>query len=288
MRNLNFSYEFSAHQAPSDPHWQPNILWQQVARRSPRVAVGPATDKIAQLHKINAKLRRDLAAAKRDAAAAQERLQRRLAADLHDGPAQLVGLALLYLDGLAPGSAADAAAREQATVSFDRVRGALADAMREIRDLAVGAAPPDLEAKSLADVIAAAAHAHARRTGTQAELQLDGLAPALDVPAAVATCVYRMLQEGLHNAFKHAGGADVRIVAENAGATLRVAVHDAGPGFCLDGSSEPEGRASRLGLAGLRGRIEALGGLFEIVTGAGAGTRLVACFKLDDFGVANG
>jgi len=101
------------------------------------------------------------------------------------------------------------------------------------------------------------------------ECQPEGL-PPLD--AASKTCLYRFVQEGLTNGWRHGGGQGqaVRLVADAGG--LELSVLDRGPGFAEGGPGfAAHGPAARpdadgdggLGLAGLRDRVEALGGQFE-------------------------
>jgi len=86
------------------------------------------------------------------------------------------------------------------------------------------------------------------------------------------------VQEGLTNAFRHAGGNGQRVTAGGIHA-LEVAVSDGGPGLPADCSS-----TGGVGLAGLRARIEGIGGTLGICSAAGKGTRLVAYFDLAKIG----
>ncbi len=67
---------------------------------------------------------------------------RRLGAELHDGPAQLISLALLRLDALRPAATAETAGN---LVDFERVQGALTEALTEIRDMSAGVTLPQLD-----------------------------------------------------------------------------------------------------------------------------------------------
>jgi signal transduction histidine kinase len=144
----------------------------------------------------------DAKTASEKATAFNERFLRQLGADLHDGPAQLVAFAALRLgsrilrDGAAPKEARD---RELKTI-----RTSLADAMEEIRAISAGLALPHIETASLGEVLAAAVKAHERRTKTDVRLSSSANLAALD--PAVKICAFRFVQEGLANAFRHAGG----------------------------------------------------------------------------------
>jgi hypothetical protein len=185
------------------------------------------------------------------AAEMNERFLRRISADLHDGPAQLISLAALRLGGLA--KAEDAAVRR---AEQDVVRQALDEAMREIRALCSGLSLPDLEAAPLATVIADAVRAHEHYTATRVSLSLGPLPEA--VSPAVKICAFRFVQEGLNNAFRHAAGVGQRVEAELTGAMLTVTVANAP----ADGAAIPA-EGGGLGLSGLRERVESLGGSFS-------------------------
>ncbi|MBC7735863.1 MAG: two-component sensor histidine kinase [Candidatus Saccharibacteria bacterium] len=179
---------------------------------------------------------------------------RRIGADLHDGPAQLMGFAALRLDALRKLAQGDTAAHE-----IDQIEAAIKDAMKEIRNISRGVSLPDIDRKPLDQVIQGLVDAHAARTGSDVALHTD-LGPQ-DLPLAVKICVGRVVQEGLTNAWRHAAGAGQQVRVQRRGGDLTVAVQDQGPGLstCADKPADlPDSYG--LGLAGLAGRVESLGG----------------------------
>jgi signal transduction histidine kinase len=219
---------------------------------------------------INEELTQRVADANRRASESGERFLRRVSAELHDGPVQLIGLSLLRLDGLtAPKDAGRA--RETSEV----IRSALQDALSEIRGLSNGMALPELETLSLEETLELAISNHERRSSTSVAISLPHGCPS--VPASVKTCAYRFVQEGLNNAFRHAAGAGQQVALSWDGKVLAIEVSDAGPG--LAGSNPPSSK-SGLGLVGMRDRIESLGGSMEVTSGEDGGTRLRASFHL--------
>ena len=198
------------------------------------------------------------------AVALNERYLRRISADLHDGPAQLLALASLRLgDDRAAGDSELAA-----------IRATLDNAMQEIRDICRGLTLPKIEAMPFAEIVQTAARAHENVTGTRVEMNLPEAVPPLG--SAQKICIFRFVQEGLSNAFRHAGGKEQRISAAIDHAALRVAVADSGNGFAENGV-----RDDGLGLAGLRERVESLGGEFTVESSS-SGTRLVMKLRLDE------
>ncbi len=179
---------------------------------------------------------------------------RRVGADLHDGPAQLMGFAALRLDALRK----SLPAAGQAEV--DQIESAIKEAIKDIRNISRGASLPDIDRKPIAQVIQSLVDAHAGRTGSEVALSI-ALGRREDLPLAVKICVGRVVQEGLTNAWRHAGGAGQAVRVALDGDILHVDVRDEGPGL----AQEPaEGEGYGLGLAGLSGRVESLGGTLQL------------------------
>jgi signal transduction histidine kinase len=206
-----------------------------------------------------------------------EQYLRRISAELHDGPAQDIALALLRLDSqtLQVGGAVDGPSGDAAAAEIERIHGSLARALQELRAVSAGLRLPELERLSLADTVRRVADAHARRTATDVDV---GLGPIPEhVPLRVKITVYRLIQEALSNAYRHGGGADQQVRVHQANQHLIVEVADAGPGF--DPVRVPSN--GHLGLAGMRERVESQGGQFAIVAGPGRGTEIRAVLALD-------
>lgn len=223
--------------------------------------------RIAELGRLaeqNHVLRRKVQQASGRTAELNERYLRRLSAELHDGPAQLVGLAALRLDSIRVG--VDDAGSDDA---IKAIRDALNSALRDIRNLCRGLAAPELADHRLHDVIGNAIEYHKRHTGSDVTVTLD--APNLDLDQPQKICIYRFLQEGLINAFRHADGKDQTVICNLDADGLHIVVRDGGPG--IDPTQHQE-NGGGLGLAGLRDRVESLGGTFRLVSSKGAGTQI--------------
>ena len=198
-----------------------------------------------------------------------DRFLRRIGAELHDGPAQLLALALLRLDSATP-----AASTSQRPSDVETLRKVLNDALTDIRNISGGLSLPEVQDMPLGRALELCARSHERRTATKVDCRIDQ--GAHDVSAAVKICLYRFVQEGLNNAFRHAAGAGQTVTLAYENAAVVVTIADSGPGF------DPASKSStdRLGLAGLRDRIVSLGGDFTIQSSAGQGCTLIASFKL--------
>ncbi|QKV75710.1 sensor histidine kinase [Amycolatopsis sp. Hca4] len=194
--------------------------------------------------------------------AAGDEERRRLERDLHDGAQQrLVSVVLLLrMAGRRPGAELPPELRALLTGAVDELQTAIT----ELRELARGIRPAILTEAGLV----AAVRSLSDRIPMEVALTV-GTVPRLD--AAVEATAYFVTSEALTNALKHArtDHADVRI--EVVGAELRVEVGDTGVGGAdTDGGT---------GLAGLRDRVQALGGELDVASGAG-GTTVTAVIPL--------
>ncbi len=192
-----------------------------------------------------------------------ETLLRRIGADLHDGPAQLVALAALKVEHAR--RAATAATRE---IELQGLDATLADALRELRTVSKGLMLPEIEHLNLTQVLEKVVRIHEQRTGTEVTLDCPDIAQPF--PHAVKLCAYRFVQEGLNNAFRHAGGTDQVVTAQFENAILTLAVEDGG-GPRL---GEREISDNGMGLIGLSERVESLGGIFKVEHTHEGGTRI--------------
>jgi signal transduction histidine kinase len=225
----------------------------------------------AELARENAELHTQITTAYRRGSEINERSLRRIGADLHDGPAQLLGLVLLKIDELAP--LLDETKGPEGGETLDLIRRAAKEALNEIRNTARGLVLPDIEQVSLASALSLAVKYHEQRTKSVVATDIGSL-PA-HVPLPITISLFRFAQEGLNNAFRHAGGKGQRLRAYHDGKAIVVEVADDGAGFdpASIGST-----SDKLGLSGLKHRIEALGGDFSLLAQPGNGTRLSARF----------
>jgi signal transduction histidine kinase len=224
-------------------------------------------------------LRNRLQSASRKATERNEHFLRHVGSDLHDGPAQLLGLVLLRLDALKEFYQGDDDRPDIHNADFEIVQSSLKDALEEIRNISAGLVLPELDGLSLADVLVKAIKTHEHRTGSKVHRDL-GTVP-LTANKSACICLYRFVQECLNNAYHHTLSAPCSVSVKCTADTIEVKVADSGDGFDPL-SVEEKSVSSGLGLAGLRERIESLGGKFEIHSAAYRGTVLSAKFLLVD------
>lgn len=191
-----------------------------------------------------------------------ERAQRRISADLHDGPGQTMALALMRFDALRSAGAV----QTWPPPELDEIEGALQDALRDMRAIAAGLRMPELEALPLREVVARAVSDHRRRTGMEVRVTMESVPEQVGLATKIA--LFRAIGELLSNSFRHGRGAGVELRVESDGRFLELTVADDGPGFDFATLADRTG----LGLAGMREQAELLGGDFEVRSEPGAGT----------------
>ncbi|GBF27686.1 signal transduction histidine-protein kinase/phosphatase DegS [bacterium MnTg02] len=221
----------------------------------------------------NEELRSRVELASERAVEINERFLRRVGAELHDGPAQLLGLSLLRLDSLKPLIGRAENGQHGPSECLETIRNALSDALQEIRNLSAGLALPEIEKLSLEETLQIAVHKHEKRTGTRIKHNISSLPK--DVASPLKICLYRFTQEALNNAFRHANGKGQSVRAEIDEIKLEVKIEDSGLGFEPSKTSSSE---NRLGLTGMRERVESLGGVFTLQSKLGKGTCVTASF----------
>jgi len=154
------------------------------------------------------------------------------------------------------------------------IKTSLDEAMTAIRTICTGLVLPHIESASLEEMLAELLDSYRARTGMAVELRNSATISVL--PVAAKICIYRFIQEGLNNGYKHAAGAGQWIDIANLGDGIAVQIGDAGPGL-----SQQNPGSSSIGLAGMKDRVESLGGAFSFAT-APAGTTVTMSLPLHD------
>ncbi|WP_158248131.1 sensor histidine kinase [Paracoccus sp. SY] len=194
---------------------------------------------------------------------------RRIGADLHDGIGQLLTISLLKLDQLFPGD--QAGSRD-----YIILREMLEEAMAEVRAMVSGLSLPHMMEKGLAEAIGLVVLKHRHRTSSTVDCMIEPDLTEVGNPVKLAIC--RMVQEGLNNAYKHAGGKGQSVTVRREGRFAVVTVSDEGPGMQPQAASN---EMQQLGLAGLRNRIISLGGNLSVGSVPGKGVTLTGHFPTD-------
>jgi PAS domain S-box-containing protein len=211
----------------------------------------------------NARLREQA----QQAAVLEER--QRLARELHDSVSQSIYSLTLFAKG----------GREFAQAQdLDRVKECLAalgetaqQALKEMRLLLYELRPVALEQEGLIGALQQRLDAVEARSGVEARLLVDGVDmddPLSVLPSSVEEGLYRIAQEALNNALKHADSRAVTVHIASTGRHVALEVRDDGIGF------DPRDAFTKggMGLISMRERAEQIGGRLEVVSSPGEGT----------------
>lgn len=203
----------------------------------------------------------------------EKRLYRRLARQLHDGPAQTVSALAMEAGYLRLQSKRDPQA---ALSNLKRLEDLAREAAQEIRHLLFILRPVILEEEGLAAALHDLAGKMNRLYRQQVILELSP--EVLErVHPTVQTLLFYIAVEGLNNAAKHAQAETVwvRLRPDTRGERLILEIEDNGRGFDPDQVFGNYTRRESLGLLTLQERVRRLGGRLEIHSAPGQGTRLV-------------
>jgi signal transduction histidine kinase len=194
----------------------------------------------------------------------EEEWRRNLSRELHDEIGQT--LALLQIE-ISNAQSLLTAPTPLLKARLDRARELAERTVQTIRNISVLLRPALLDDLGLVPALQFQLEDFLRRSGIQCEFVEDGVADHL--PDAVKTCVYRVVQEALHNCEKHSGASRIRVSVRQFPDCLVTEIEDDGCGFQLDAH-----RGNGLGLLGIRERAANAGGTLVIDSALGRGARI--------------
>jgi signal transduction histidine kinase/DNA-binding CsgD family transcriptional regulator len=213
-------------------------------------------------------------AAERQAAIDAERS--RIARDIHDGAAQQIAQAIHALE-----YAGRVVERQPVTArqEIDQARETLVESLGSLRQSIASLLPARLERAGLDEALAALLDDF-RRSNPDIEVHYEGarvklLPPSLEVP------IYRLAQEALQNARKHARATLVTVQMQALPGMIVIQVSDNGAGFDVEQARRNTGgQRPHFGLRSMQERVEQVGGAFMLTSKPGEGTTVKACFPL--------
>jgi signal transduction histidine kinase len=203
------------------------------------------TDENRTLHNASEQLRLD-------ASSANESLLSRVGSDIHDGPVQLITLLILRLSGAKP---------ERVMEAMEAALPVARQAIDELRDISSGLVLPELTSLNVTEAVQLAARRHEETTGAAVDFEASEDIGAASMAAKI--CAYRVTQEGLSNGFRHGGDGRQGVRVGGDGGYFELIVTN--PPTTRE--QRPQPQAERLGLRGLRFRVEALGGSIAVEFG---------------------
>jgi signal transduction histidine kinase len=223
-------------------------------------------DDLQSLLQSNESLREKLRLANENVSSINEMVLQHVGADLHDGPAQRLAYAIMRMSSLRR----NVSKNSTASLAVEDLKVILSDTLSDIRRMCGGLSLPELNNATLVEAAERAVNSHREYTDTEVEIQIDVVTQTASL--ALRSCVYRLVQEGLNNAFKHAGAKQQKVTIIEKDGQIELTISDKGPGISKINQTSIKG----LGLRGMQARVDALGGALTVSKGQTGGTVLKA------------
>ncbi|MBZ5600892.1 MAG: MCP four helix bundle domain-containing protein [Acidobacteriia bacterium] len=205
---------------------------------------------------------------------AQETERRALSRELHDEVGQSLSAVLIELRNLSTGLESKPTGQSRHQVEI--IKGLVEGTIRVVRNMALLLRPSMLDDLGLVPALKWQAREVSKRTSMEvsvaAELNSD------DFPDEYKTCIYRVVQEALHNCAEHARARTVRIRMQQEDNRLALTIQDDGQGFDAT-------HVRGLGLLGMQERVARLGGTCSVHSEPGTGTILAVELPMTSEGV---
>jgi two-component system NarL family sensor kinase len=211
----------------------------------------------------------------RDLAEALKRKLTRLALDVHDGPMQNLAVIGINLGDLRRTLASSLDERDHADIDagMERLGAELGRIESDLRALIAALEDGGATPVPLSEAIAREISEFERRSAAVVELQVVGDVRTETDSQRIA--LQSVTREALANVAKHAGAHNVRIIVTGTDDSVTLEIEDDGRGFRVASKSSN----GRIGLGGMRKRIEMLGGEFGVTSRPGGPTRVTATLQ---------
>nr|WP_245367891.1 sensor histidine kinase [Paenibacillus silagei] len=201
---------------------------------------------------------------------AQEEERKRIAREIHDGPAQMLANLVLRTEIVERMLVKQEFGLVQAEV-ID-LKGQVRYSLEEMRKVIFNLRPMALDDLGLIPTLRKYVHDYEEKTKIRTSFETRGKEHRLS--SAMEAAVYRLVQEALSNAAKHAYPSYVLVEITYQAQLIKIVVKDNGLGFNVKKISEQANRES-FGLVGMRERVELLEGRMEIQSAENQGTTIV-------------
>jgi signal transduction histidine kinase len=192
---------------------------------------------------------------------AQEEERKRIARELHDQLGQGMAVLMMELHNMDATLDPEGEAHEQ----LQHIMGLVMDHEATVRDMGLLLRPSMLDDLGLVPALQWQARETSRRTGM--DVTVDAEEECNLLSDEYRTCIYRVVQEALHNASRHARASNVHITVRQDASHVRVEVQDDGRGF---DTSYTKG----MGMLGIEERARHLGGVSHVESAPGTGARV--------------
>jgi signal transduction histidine kinase len=216
---------------------------------------------------VNARLVQELEQEKNRVIALQDQMNKKLARDLHDGPAQTLAAMMMDAEFIIKLYEHEP---ERVPAELQELRAAAAKTLDQVRNAMFQLRPLVLETQGLEPALEQYVERRNTKEGMNIHLDVRGLEERLS--SRVESLCFAIIHEAIGNVKKHAEADNAWIVVERKGDRLTVAVRDDGAGFDVSSTQANYDARGSLGLLNIQERAEVLGGRYAIESAPGKGT----------------
>jgi signal transduction histidine kinase len=202
---------------------------------------------------------------------AQEEERKRIARELHDDLSQSVALLAFDTSSLALSPPPSA---EDMKKALCKLQSRIADLSTDIRQIAHQLHPSILEDLGLAAALRELCEEFSARETTPVVFEQEALQDVL--PVEIASCLYRVAQEALHNIQKHARASHIWLTVSGNPESVHLSIQDDGVGFASESGTSGQG----LGIISMKERVRLVQGEFSIHSQPGQGAKLTVSVPL--------
>src|ERR1035441_6092391 len=188
--------------------------------------------------------------------------------ELHDEVGQSLGALLVDIGRLSTTLSGDP---PEVKEQLDNLKSVAERTFQSVRNIALLLRPSMLDDLGLAAALEWQGREVSRRS--EIEVSVDSESVPEDLPDESKIYIYRLVQEALHDAVRHSGARNAKVVVERLAKSIVVRVTDDGRGF------DP-GRSRGMGILGMEERVKRLGGTLRVESQPGKGTTVTAEFPI--------
>lgn len=208
---------------------------------------------------------------------AQEEERRRVAREIHDGPAQAMANVVLRAEIT---ERLLTAGRDEVKQELSQLKELVKESLRELRRIIFNLRPMALDDLGLVPTLNRYLENLREQEGVRVTLKVGGRETRLHSTAEVA--IFRMVQEAVNNARRHAQASLIQVRIVYADNHVEISVDDDGIGFDMEKLKSEWIDRESFGLMSMKERIELLGGTFTVTSVPGEGTRIAAQLPLGE------
>lgn len=252
------------------PSWWQTPMFRIVA--ASLVLSGLWIGRSLRIRRVEAEERRQAALTQR-VIESQETERQRIARELHDG----LGQGLMLIKNTVQLTLRHVEEDSPAMARMVEVSRLASGAINDVRAIMSNLRPPELDRLGLTDALEAMMDAVRNATSAAIESRIERTDGLWMHDQEIH--LYRIIQELLNNALKHAGASRLELHVSRSASSVIVRISDNGRGFRPEAAPAPR-PGQGLGLAGVRERVRFLSGRIEIESAPGAGTRVQVCLPI--------